>query len=524
VPGSYERRRPETTLLHRVVREHLLTLLALTKEDGAEGLPRYVEQEFRKYINCGILACGFARARCKRCGADILVAFSCKGRGICPGCGARRMANAGAHLVDHVLPDVPIRQWVLSMPFDVQRLVARDPRLLTAVLRIFIDVVSKWHVKQAAARGVDGAKTGAVSFVQRFGSTLNRHMHFHVLVLDGVYALGRDGESLAFHLSPAPAQADLAFLVAAILRRVRSLLKRRGLIGGANGEPKSPSEEHSVTEQIATPGFFADLDDKGHVLPSPPLPLKRKADSSAAEACGFSVDASVRIAAGNFEGRERLCRYGSRHPFSLERLSETADGAIAYKLKKPRHGKRFLVMTPLNFLRRLAHLIPPPFYPLIRYHGVLAPNSCLRRLVVRVATGPKAREKLAERCAELSSPPPSTSTASVTASSPSSILASQTSSLLPPAVLALAHTLLAATTSRLSHFEWATLLKRIYDVDALTCPRCDGRLEFIAVITEPEPIRDILNHLRLPSAPPVLARARDPTWCCAASLEFAPQF
>ena len=54
-------------------------------------------------------------------------------------------------------------------------------------------------------------------------------------------------------------------------------------------------------------------------------------------------------------------------------------------------------------------------------------------------------------------------------------------------------------------------LKRIYNVDALKCPRCDGRLEFIALITEPEPIRDILSHLELPSTPPVLARARDPT-------------
>lgn len=112
MPQPYERRKPETTLLHRVVRENLLTLLDLAKEDGGEGLPRYVEQEFRKYINCGILACGFARAHCKQCGADILVAFSCKGRGICPSCGARRMANTGAHLVDHVLPDAPLRQWV----------------------------------------------------------------------------------------------------------------------------------------------------------------------------------------------------------------------------------------------------------------------------------------------------------------------------------------------------------------------------------------------------------------------------
>jgi hypothetical protein len=63
VAQSYERRRPESTLLHRIVREHFTTMLAIAKEDGGEGIPRYVEQEFRKYVECGVLACGFARAR-----------------------------------------------------------------------------------------------------------------------------------------------------------------------------------------------------------------------------------------------------------------------------------------------------------------------------------------------------------------------------------------------------------------------------------------------------------------------------
>jgi hypothetical protein len=90
-------------------------------------------------------------------------------------------------------------------------------------------------------------------------------------------------------------------------------------------------------------------------------------------------------------------------------------------------------------------------------------------------------------------------------------------------VSALTSTLLAATASCLSRFEWATLLKRIYDIDALSCPRCDGRLDFISVVTEAEPIRAILNHLGIPSTPPILARARDPTWSNA-SLDSSSQF
>ena len=97
--------------------EHLETFRAhaVSLRDG-EGLPRFVEQEFRAFLGCGCLASGFARFHCDACGLDRLVPFSCKGRGFCPSCGGRRMAERAAHLVDRVFPDVAIRQWVLSLP------------------------------------------------------------------------------------------------------------------------------------------------------------------------------------------------------------------------------------------------------------------------------------------------------------------------------------------------------------------------------------------------------------------------
>jgi hypothetical protein len=72
--------------------------------------------EFDAFLECGILAHGFLLLHCADCGHDKLVAFSCKRRGFCPSCGARRMAQTAAHLVDHVIPHVPVRQWVLSLP------------------------------------------------------------------------------------------------------------------------------------------------------------------------------------------------------------------------------------------------------------------------------------------------------------------------------------------------------------------------------------------------------------------------
>ena len=68
------------------------------------GVPRWVEHDFRSYLRCGILAHGFARVRCTDCGHDRLLAFSCKGRGVCPSCNARRMAEVAAHLTDEVIP------------------------------------------------------------------------------------------------------------------------------------------------------------------------------------------------------------------------------------------------------------------------------------------------------------------------------------------------------------------------------------------------------------------------------------
>ena len=57
---------------------------------------------------------------------------------------------------------------------------------------------------------------------------------------------------------------------------------------------------------------------------------------------------------------------------------------------------------------------------------------------------------------------------------------------------------------------WAVLLKRVFLVDALTCPKCDGRMKIPAVITGPDSVREILDHLGIPSAAPPRHPARPP--------------
>jgi hypothetical protein len=105
-------------------------------------VPAYVEREFRRYLESGILAHGFARARCGQCGHDFLIAFSCKGRGVCPACNARRMVATAAHLIDHVLPDLPLRQWVLAEPKLLRYFLECDAALQGAALRLILRAVN----------------------------------------------------------------------------------------------------------------------------------------------------------------------------------------------------------------------------------------------------------------------------------------------------------------------------------------------------------------------------------------------
>ena len=114
--SAYAPKAPAQGVLYQVVRDHfeMFRAEAARVHDG-DGLPRFIEEEFRGFLRCGFLAGGFARFRCGRCGLDRLVPFSCKGRAVCPSCGGRQMAERAAHLVDHVFPVVPVRQWVLCL-------------------------------------------------------------------------------------------------------------------------------------------------------------------------------------------------------------------------------------------------------------------------------------------------------------------------------------------------------------------------------------------------------------------------
>ena len=346
-PGTavYRRRQPERSTVYQVMQDHLETWLAGCRQADEEGLPvaAYIEQDFRKYLECGILAHGFARARCAGCGYDFLIAFSCKGRGICPSCNTRRMVETAAHLVDQVFPQVPVRQWVLSFHKRLRYFLARDADLLNRVLRIFLKSVEK-ALQSCCADAPDNARLGAVTFVHRFGSALNGNIHFHCCVIDGVFSA--ENEALQFNEAAITSEA-IAKVQAQVRERVLRLFKRRELL--------SPETVDAMREW-------------GHEG-------------------GFSLNADVTVAAWDRSGLERLFRYCARPIFASERLQWIEeDQRLVYRLPKPRpDGQTVLHLTPLEFLDKLAVLIPPPRKHRHRYHGVLAPNAPLRQAVTAYA-------------------------------------------------------------------------------------------------------------------------------------------
>jgi len=198
---------------------------------------------------------------------------------------------------------------------------------------------------------------------------------------------------------------------------------------------------------------------------------------------GFSLDASVRLAAWDRQGLERLARYCARPSFAEARLDRLSDETLAYRLKKPlADGRTCLIFTPLDLLAHLAALIPPPRQHRVRYHGVLAAHARLRSAVIATA-GPgealacRLRAAAASMALEVASSPPA----------PESLRATRT-----------------------ARYAWAMLLARIYDVLPLVCKRCGHAMKILAFVTDAGTLRRILAHVGEPATPPAVLPSRAP--------------
>jgi hypothetical protein len=237
--NDYSPRNPEDNILYGIVAENLETFLSRQNERGRT-VPRFVERELRSFLDCGVLANGFLRVHCDVCGKDRVVAFSFKGRSLCSSCCGRRMADTAAHLVDRVFPEVPIRQWVLSLPFPLRYRLAYDSGLLRDVLHIFIQSVFSWLRRRARdCHGIRKSKCGGVTFVQRFGGAINLNIHMHSLIPDGVF-YEDENQKIRFQRLPKPSNSEVARVLERVAQRIVQLLERRGLGPQADPDEADP--------------------------------------------------------------------------------------------------------------------------------------------------------------------------------------------------------------------------------------------------------------------------------------------
>ena len=194
----------------------------------------------------------------------------------------------------------------------------------------------------------------------------------------------------------------------------------------------------------------------------------KPAKAYTADRDGFSLNAAVSCQSYQRERLERLCRYVTRPAICLERLTIRADGQIQYELKNPfSDGTTHILFSPLDFLSKLAALVPRPRRNLVRYHGVFAPNAKIRKLIV-----PKNNKRLVKKVENKGDDKK--------------------------------HKVDEEAASRdelVAPLTWAQRLMRVFNIDITLCPLCGGTMRVIADITDPDIIQKILDHIEAQPPP-----------------------
>ncbi len=453
--------RPRTTAscdAVALVRRHLPAFLERIEQDGGE-LPRFVTDELRSFITCGDFEHGFLVAACRRCGEQLRVPFSCKGRGFCPSCLGRRMSEGAALLVDRLLPPCGYRQWVLSFSGSLAVRLGYDRALLARVTRCFARAVMN-SVRRRTARHHALATSaslhaGAIVVVQRFRYDLGLFVHLHLLATDGAFSESDDGVPVLprWLAAPASTEHDLAQVLATVHRR----------LGRVDDDDDDTDDALAGCVQLSLAG-----PQRVGVSPAPPRPLE-------VSGFGMSLHAGTVIDGRDRKRLERMCRYLLRPPFAHDAVRELPDGRVRLTFKSPsRTGATHVDIEPHRFLARLVGLVPPPRQHQVRYFGVFSNHHALRS---RIQIEP-------------ANPVPVVAT-QVPLFDATGLQPWRTSSL---------SELAPRARARLG---WASLLARVFAIDVSVCSRCSGLRSVIAAITDAHEIARLLHGARPPPRSPL---------------------
>jgi hypothetical protein len=323
-PAAYRPRNPRATSLYQLLETHFETLKRQweARFENRYGFWRaFWDTAVFGYLDCGLFESGFARVFCPECRAEFLVAFSCKGRGLCPSCGAKRAAVFSEMLQNKILADVPHAQWVFSLPKMLRPYFLYHRELLGELARLAYETVREM---MAAVVDASDALPGMLAVIQTFGSSLKWNPHIHAIVSRGVFL--RDGS-----WQPIPyvdsSKAELVFR-----HKVLRLLRDRELI----------------TQQR--------------------IDLMLSWRNS-----GFAVHNRTTVYPTDSEGLHKLACYLMRPPVNLSRLRYHRNSQLFFY--EPKAGQPVddqALVDPLEFLARVLIHIPEPNKHLVHLYGVYA--------------------------------------------------------------------------------------------------------------------------------------------------------
>ena len=343
-----------------------------------------------------------------------------------------------------------------------------DKRLISDLLAVFLRVIQGWYRNKAKELGFANVQGGSVSFVQKFGSSLNATPHYHCLLLDGGYAFPDDTKAPFFVATPPPTDEDVKQVAETVAARAIHLLERRGVLGEQDVYDPFSEESPILAGMTAASvqGMIATGDRAG-------LPVRRVLSDPArgvrtSRLCfvsrGFSLHAARKIEAHDRAGLEQLCSYVTRPPLAAGSLEKVADDKYLFKMKSSwSDGTSYIILSSHELLEKLSSIVPPPRAHTTRYHGLLAPHSKRRAEIVPAENNGNTPSEERRKS--------------------------------------------GSTKYRLA---WAALLSRVFQIDVSVCPVCQGKMKIIAFITDPESVQRYLRGEGLPTEPPPIAPARSP--------------
>jgi hypothetical protein len=481
-PEKYQRRRPELTPCFKIVNEHMDSFVQ-ARESENRPLPQYVIDEFEAFIKCGIPAYGFLRLKCSCCAEEKIVAFSCKKRGFCPSCCAKRQAETAAHLVDNVLPLAPYRQMVLSFPIPLRYWLHTNKKLFSKIHSIVIKEMHRYYINKAKLAGIKNPYPGSISFTQRAGSALNVNPHLHVLLLDGVYT--EVNGVVKLRNVDAITDDEVAWLCENIAKNVMRHLTKEGYLDKDGEVVQNPMMDDLFQENEAiTAAAYASIAGKiafgqnagryvtrigsgfGYFEEVPLAKGKRCFSVN-----GFSLHCNTSTNTHARDRLEKLIEYIARGPLSNERLEITDDGKVKLQLKTAwRDGTSHLLLSPHEFLEKLAAIIPPPKSHLVRWGGVFAANSPFRKKIV---LKPEKKKGFDFQDGE----------------------------------------------KKRVNKSWSLMLARVFKLDVLKCV-CGGDLTPLGSVQDPDEVRRYLKHTNIDYDPP----SRGPPGEIQGSFGFEQQY